>query len=769
MAATTQVPASSTRALEAVDRYLQISVFLLVATGILALISTGKLDYITCSLAAGVIIFKAIRIYRGPAPEIPPRTATLLVLLYCLFFPFDLSLVSRNLAATSANPSLFGAVLAAIHLLLFATVVRILSARTRRDFSFLAMLALASLLASAILTAETSFLAFLALFLIFAVSTFIALELNRAAGAAAPALLDRAPTPRRLGAALAATSFLVAAATLVLGGVLFFLIPRFTGGYLGILGARTQLLSGFTDNVRLGKIGIIKKNSAVVMRIHVDGSAVLASGVYWRGVALQHFDGFQWTTAAANTVVIPGEVTGSYHFALPAIPPADLRPLRYRVLMEPLDTTVVFLAPWPAELYGRFAVSDDVPIAAHREYLVLGKDDSVLRSAPSSARIEYSALSELATVSPGELRAASADYPAEVRASSLQLPSLDPRVVPLAQQITARATTPYDKAVALENYLQAHYAYTLNLAGSTPSDPLAYFLFQARAGHCEYFATAMTVMLRAVGIPARYVTGFLPGEYNDVGGDYIVRASDAHTWMEAYFSPYGWITFDPTPPSAPPAGGPFSRFALYWDWFQYTWGDWVINYDIAHQVTLARSVQRSTLDWNASFRIRWRTLQEQALAQMRIFQSRLIGRRREMLMLLVVLLLALAVIRFRSLFGRGAQLWRLWATPAKPASPSLVVFSYNEMLRLLEARGWRKHPAQTSSEFAASIPSQLFAEPVAALTQLYEAARFGHHPPDSRSLTAQLDRIRSLRRTPSGPSVASTPLGSPPGPSCSAV
>jgi len=279
----------------------------------------------------------------------------------------------------------------------------------------------------------------------------------------------------------------------------------------------------------------------------------------------------------------------------------------------------------------------------------------------------------------------------------------------------------------------------------------------------------MTVMLRAVGIPARYVTGFLPGEYNDVGGDYIVRASDAHTWMEAYFSPYGWITFDPTPPSAPPAGGPFSRFALYWDWFQYTWGDWVINYDIAHQVTLARSVQRSTLDWNASFRIRWRTLQEQALAQMRIFQSRLIGRRREMLMLLVVLLLALAVIRFRSLFGRGAQLWRLWATPAKPASPSLVVFSYNEMLRLLEARGWRKHPAQTSSEFAASIPSQLFAEPVAALTQLYEAARFGHHPPDSRSLTAQLDRIRSLRRTPSGPSVASTPLGSPPGPSCSAV
>ena len=101
----------------------------------------------------------------------------------------------------------------------------------------------------------------------------------------------------------------------------------------------------------------------------------------------------------------------------------------------------------------------------------------------------------------------------------------------------------------------------------------------------------MTVMLRAEGIPARYVTGFLPGEYNDVGGDYIMRESDAHTWVEVFFPGYGWMTFDPTPAARMRSAAVFSSAsALYWDWFQFAWSEWVVNYDFTHQLTLRQRI-----------------------------------------------------------------------------------------------------------------------------------------------------------------------------------
>ena len=101
----------------------------------------------------------------------------------------------------------------------------------------------------------------------------------------------------------------------------------------------------------------------------------------------------------------------------------------------------------------------------------------------------------------------------------------------------------------------------------------------------------MTVMLRSLGIPARYINGFLTGEYNDVGGDYIVRASDAHSWVEAYFPGFGWLTFDPTPPSDEKTHRAFSRRSRhYWDWFELQWSEWVINYDFLHQIHRWRKI-----------------------------------------------------------------------------------------------------------------------------------------------------------------------------------
>ena len=139
--------------LPAVQRYFEVSLYLLVSTGILAIISTSKLDLASAAIPLAAIGYKGIRLWRGHGPEFSVRAATGLVLAYFLFFPFDLWVVSRNLAASAPNPALYSALLAAIHLLLFATLVRLYSARTNRDYAFLAVLAVTSMLAAAILTA----------------------------------------------------------------------------------------------------------------------------------------------------------------------------------------------------------------------------------------------------------------------------------------------------------------------------------------------------------------------------------------------------------------------------------------------------------------------------------------------------------------------------------------------------------------------------------------------------------------------------------------
>ena len=173
--------------------------------------------------------------------------------------------------------------------------------------------------------------------------------------------------------------------------------------------------------------------------------------------------------------------------------------------------------------------------------------------------------------------------------SYLALPPLDRRIPRLAEQITASASNNYDKALALENYLRTHFGYTLQLSRTVPHDPLANFLFERKQGHCEYFASSMAVMLRTLGIPSRVVNGFRTGEFNDLTSQYVVRASNAHSWVEAYFPDYGWMAFDPTPGASIPMRTGWNRVSLYVDAMASFWREWVVNYDAGHQQSLAVS------------------------------------------------------------------------------------------------------------------------------------------------------------------------------------
>jgi len=242
-----------------IQRYFEVSLFLLVATGIMAIVSTGKLDVIAFVVPPVALVWKGYRLWRGKGPEISVRFATELVLAYFLFFPLDLFFLSRSLADNAPNPALYSALLAAVHLLLFASLVRLYSARTNRDYAFLCVLAVTCMLASAILTIETSFLIALAVFLVLAVSTFVALEMRRSAtGAVSPQFDPGSPVAQELNRALGFTSVGMAAGALLLGGVIFFMIPRYTSGYLSALSLQPSLMTGFGDSVTLGQIGVIK-------------------------------------------------------------------------------------------------------------------------------------------------------------------------------------------------------------------------------------------------------------------------------------------------------------------------------------------------------------------------------------------------------------------------------------------------------------------------------------------------------------------------------
>ena len=736
--------------LPAVQRYFEVSLFFLVATGILAIVSTGKLDPLSTLVPAAAVAYKGIRLWRGHGSELSARVATWLVLGYFLFFPVDLWFFSRNLAEGAPNPALYAGLISAIHLLLFATIVRLYSATTNRDYAFLSVLAVTSMLASAILTVETGFLVALAVFLVLAVSTFVALEMRRSSvGALSPPFAAGSPGARQLNRALGVTSILVAVSALLVGLVIFFLIPRFTTGYLSALNLQPNLMTGFSDNSTLGDIGKIQQNSSVVMRIRIESNPALAQDMHWRGMVLTNFDGHRWFTPEHGERVVGSTAEGEYWFDVPPFPTGKSSQLRYTVLMEPVATDAIFVAPRAQILRGGFQNNairaGGLPA---RGYLLLDAAGTIFNPSHNSSKIRYEGLSDVPTATAADLRAVPATYPESVLGIYLQLPRLDRRIKPLADQITRGSTNVFDKAANIERYLMGNYGYTLDLSGTHGDDPLADFLFVRRAGHCEYFASAMTVMLRAEGIPARYVTGFSPGEYNDVGGDYIIRESDAHAWVEVYFPDYGWIPFDPTPPGNDRHAGLLRRLSLYWDSFQFAWSEWVVNYDFSHQLTLAAAAQASSKSLGERAQDYYNDRKDRAMRALLAIDRKAEASPYFLPGLLVFLIAVLFWLRGRAMIAYVLARWRLRAGRGGQLTAPLAALEYGEMLRLLERCGWRKAESQTPLEFASAISTPDLIAPVAKLTELYQSARFGDHPARVEQMYSLLRLIRDFSRSP---------------------
>ena len=734
--------APSTLASLPAERFFRGSLLLLILSSIATLIATGKLDGVTCVLVSLAMIYKAVRWWRHKSPELSPRVATWLVVGYVGLFPLDAFVFSRAIAATSTSPALYAVLLSAVHFLLFVMLVRLYSATTDRDAFFLAMLAFAAVLAAAILTIDTSFLVLFFVFLLFGVATFVGMEMRRGAnGAVAPPFTQPAQE-RRLARALTLAALSVAIGAILLGGALFFFFPRFSAGYLSRASLQPSLMTGFTDDVELGQIGEIKKNGAVVMRVKT-GKPVGYPQLRWRGIALSTFDGKRWTAPNHHAEALTPDSSGWIYAADPE--QRQENPaigLNFEILLQPVATDTLFAPANIISLQGNFSgESLNNSLVPRRSYVFRDFTGSLYNPYRNYAPVRYYGYSRLPTLNAAKLRAAVSNYPEDIRASYLQLPALDARIPELSKSVTARVQTPYDKAVAVETYLRSRYAYTLNLTGKPGGDPLAHFLFETHAGHCEYFASAMTIMLRTLGIASREVNGFLPGEYNDLAGDYIVRASDAHSWVEVYFPGTGWVTFDPTPAVAPDFGF-FSRVGNYIDWMELSWNEWVINYDFAHQVQMAQILQRNTRNWSESGRAWFAREQRTGKVWLRSWLNRRGAITFALPMALILLLMLLRYDVVGAAIRRLRLHLHLRGPEAAGANPQLASRLYAELLHVLERRGLKRRASQTPLEFAAAVSEPGLAPGVREFTQLYAQARFGGAPCDTLRLRHLLDEVR---------------------------
>jgi len=713
----------------AVERYFQFCVFLLVTTGFVTLAGTGRLDLVSIAGVSSALGARAILLLRRRTIVIPERWTSLITVAYLLFFAADLLFLSGDYVTAS------------VHLVLFSIAVKLFSVQRERDHLYLIVLSFLAVLSAAVLTVDTLFLASFCIFSLIAVNTFLSMEMRRsllAGGKAAEQPAHPQNSSARepnisvtpLSRSLSGTALLLTCATLLFSLGLFFMLPRLSAGYLSSYSPHNEFVSGFSESVQLGEIGRIQQSSAIVMHVELEETPLHemssrsggGEGLMWRGVALSHFDGRIWSNPPNQSMeVLPGEggrfnlLPRGYQSALPgpAFANRQFRPLRYRVIMEPLGTNVLFLAPVAVSLQARIH-----QLAIDSTGTVFNLDHRLTES--------YEATSLLPQVTPEVLRSASGNAPAGILAPYTQLPEhIDGRIRELALRIAGNAGSDYDKAGAIEKYLQTNYRYSLQMASTPPADPLAYFLFERKQGHCEYFASAMAVLLRTLGIPSRIVNGFRGGEYNDLTGKYIVRGRDAHSWVEVYLPAAGWTTFDPTPGDAVDTAGLWSRALLYLDAGREFWREWVINYDFLHQRTLTIGASRKGMRAVEEARL-WSRRQYISLVK----RAHSLQRRASGVPLLwgavalVLVTIVLLLVNLRRLFRRALTA-RLARHPGRAPQAAASIW-YERMLRTLERHGIRKLPAQTPAEFTKGIANPALRTPVATFTEQYEQARFNN-------------------------------------------
>ena len=691
------------------DQFFELSLLGLLGSGFLAVAGSGYLDLPTVIVTSAALIIRALTVAGLFHFELPPIVVTVLTLAYIGFYPIDYVFISHTFIP------------AAIHLVFFVAVVKILSAHTNRDYLFLKVIAFLELLAACIVSASFSFFVFLLLFLVLGVATFASGEIRQSRQRAQPvARQTGAGVPGRLIAVVLCVSLSI----LVITAGLFFFLPRTARAAFQHFVSHRYHLVGFSNHVMLGEIGEVKKESVPVMHVKMDRPEDRSLALKWRGAALAEFNGRAWFNRPSVGEILQPDRTGLLRLDQ-QLRGGRAHYISYAVYLNDLAQDALFFAGTP-----QFMRIDSLVVRRPFGNYSMQFGDSRNVAYQVYSRLELPSAHGESEIEP---------LSAAARNAYLQLPRTDPRIRELAENIVRGETSPARQAQLVENYLSTHFEYTLELPPAEPADPLAFFLFHRKKGHCEYFASSMAVMLRMLEIPSRVITGFQSGVYNPISGSQLIRTSDAHSWVEAWLPDRGWVTFDPTPPD-PHAQrlSAWTRLGFYADAVDVFWQDWVLNYNLDRQLQLASRVGESSrnigLNWTENPRI-WAAEAGNAL---KAFAGRF-G-----LLALGVIALLLAT---RFLGGDG---WRWFAARQRirkvqrgMAEASDATLLYQRMLKALRSRGIEKPAWLTPCEFARVVQEPELSLLVEDFTSAYNELRFGGHPEAASRIFVLLERLET--------------------------
>lgn len=632
---------------------------------------------------------------------------------------------------------------AGVHFLIGLMVNKLFNLYQKRDYLQLYAISFIMILASASMTTEAWYGTVVVAYLLIGVWTLLLYQLVMHADPTdrtAEPVPDPPPEIGRITAPFFWSANGLAGGALAMALIIFFAFPRIGIGFIQKNRDDAVRTVGFTEKVDLGALGPIKLDESVVMRMELPGrTANRDQALYLRGMAYDWYNGTSWVNTFRRRRLLSDDASGRFGLQSGPSPVQERRqlaPMVQTILLEGLDTTVLFGLSFPRSIDG--------------DFMTLQTDGmgSLFLPFPPTGRMQYTVWSIPVSIREGDRAATSFSYPEDIRRHFLQLPPLTPRVAQLAQEATASASTAYLKAVMLLQYLQRHFRYSLDVGRAQSVKPLEQFLFVRKTGYCEHYATAMVVLLRTLGIPARLVTGFLPSEWNEFGHYYTVRQRDAHAWVEAYFPQSGWVTFDPTPAVGTADPEPWwNSWARMLDSGRLQWDRLIVQYSARDQLAVVQSLRDSThslrtevteflfLTLNA-----W-LIWAQAVTQV-LQRSQWYG--------LAALMGALLV---------GWLLWRVrfwllaWSRGRSDGRPteeeSAAQQVYLRALRILRTRGYSKPVWTTPHEFLHSVGTDWKeAEPIiASLTEFYCRVRFGGTTftlRDLRQADEWLARLRSL-------------------------
>ena len=523
---------------------------------------------------------------------------------------------------------------------------------------------------------------------------------------------------RVVGRKFIAVTCLLSVPILLFTVALFILFPR-VGLSLLLLGkSRTERVIGFTDRVSLGQIGTLRSDSTIALRIFVPDRPEKPPPrlvLHLRGAALDQTDGVSWTKSIRH---MRASGVGGDYISLSGTPdPATDR--RYVVEVEPFDPPVLFVTP------DTKALRVDRGSGPSGGVSIIRSVDGELRYQVQQERgIRYQIFRSEDGLPPFRTLALAE------RGRYLEVPTdLPERINALAATWTAGLAGDLERAEAIERHLRTEYTYDLDSPSSRADQPLDHFLFESKRGHCEFYSTAMAIMLRSVGVPTRNITGFIGGTFNRFGGFYAVRQGDAHSWVEAFIDGSGWTTFDPTPPGdAEPQSDADGFWASIRDFFEAVsqrWNQHVVGYDLGQQVGLLESITSKGSSLSALLGTTVGRLLVGAVAVALIaFVIWLVRRRRR---------------RARKREPEGKR--------AESKSAMLATAMYELLDRTMATVGLARTSTTTPLQHADKLvrSGHLLADEIAALTDIYLGARFGERHFEAEEKRDFEARVRRLK------------------------